>query len=238
MRSPLACLALLSALHQASAQCSCPDGSAAVFAGGPPCSGGPPTGADCPPPPDGAAAPAAGGAAPAPCVDKPCAASLLGDVGLTTVTGVDARTSKSFPVGENIYGPFEAGFTATQNNILQALGCADGNDGHVIGGIDTVTAEQMVAQQCSITLPRCSSGAALPCPAGDSFISLLDECGGHTNEYHFHERMDCLYDATTAGHSPRIGTASDGLHIYGKWEVQPTDPNDPSVSTQAISRCL
>ena len=34
-------------------------------------------------------------------------------------------------------GPFEAGFTATQNNILEALGCADGNDGHLPGGIDT-----------------------------------------------------------------------------------------------------
>jgi hypothetical protein len=26
---------------------------------------------------------------------------------------------------------------ATQNNILEALGCADGNDGHLPGGIDT-----------------------------------------------------------------------------------------------------
>jgi hypothetical protein len=96
-----------------------------------------------------------------------------------------------------------------------------------------------VAHQCSISLPRCSSGAALDlsnlqlnaCPAADSYISLLDECGGHTNEYHFHERLDCLYDATAAGHSPKIGTAMDGKGIYGKWEVQPTDPTDPSTGT-------
>jgi hypothetical protein len=224
----------------ADAQCTCPDGSTPTFNGGVPCSGGPPAGADCPPPPGGGggAAPGGGGAAPgggaAVCEGSPCPASLLGDVGLTTVTGIDARSSKSFPVGENIYGPFEAGFSAQQNFILEGLGCADGNDGHVIGGIDTNTAEQLVAHQCSITLPRCSSGAALPCPSADSYISLLDECGGHTNEYHFHERLACLYDETAAGHSPRIGTASDGKAIYGKWEVQPTDPSDPSSGTLPV----
>ena len=53
-------------------------------------------------------------------------ASLLGDVGLTPVTGTDQRTSKSFPVGENIYGPFEAGFTSQQDSILAGLGCNPG----------------------------------------------------------------------------------------------------------------
>ena len=136
------------------------------------------------------------------------AASLLGDVAKTTVTGTDARSGKKFPVGENIYGPFEAGFTSRQNGILERLGCADGNDGHVAGGIDTHTAEQMVAAQCGITLPRVE---------GDSYISLIDECGGHTNEYHFHERMSCLFKAE-GGHSTKVGEAMDGQDLFGKWE--------------------
>ena len=72
----------------------------------------------------------------------------------------------------------------------------DGNDGHVDGGIDTKTAEQVVAKGCSITLPRIENG---------NYISLLDECGGHTNEYHFHERLTCLYDGEKSGHSDEVG---------------------------------
>jgi hypothetical protein len=40
-----------------------------------------------------------------------------------------------------------------------------------VAGIDTQTAEQMIAHQCGVTLPR---------GAGSNYISLLDECGGHT----------------------------------------------------------
>ena len=224
----LAMDALIIMLPGASAQCTCPDGSAPTFSG--PCSGGPPTGPDCPPPPpgggggggDGGTPPPPGSTAQPACDSPPCAASLLGDVGSTTVTGTDARTGKSFPIGENVYGPFEAGFGTQQNFILEALGCADGNDGHVIGGIDTATAEQMVAHQCQVTLPRV---------VGNDYVSLLDECGGHTNEYHFHERMSCLYDATTTGHSVRIGVGADEKGLYGKWESQPTDPSDLSTGT-------
>jgi len=54
---------------------------------------------------------------------------------------------------------------------------------------------------------------------GDQYISLLDECGGHTNEYHFHERLTCLYSHTgTGAHSTRVGVGMDGQYIYGKWE--------------------
>lgn len=156
---------------------------------------------------------------PPPCSGSPCPASLLGDVGTTTVAGTDARTGDNFPIGENIYGPFEAGFASQQDNNLAALGCSTPSDGYLIGGIDTNTAEQMVAHQCSITLPRVENAGA------NGYISLLDECGGHTNAYHFHEKMECLYDADAStlcvnnpGHSPRIGTAEDGKPIYGKWE--------------------
>ena len=88
------------------------------------------------------------------CTKPPCAASLLGDVGLTTATGTDARTGKAFAVGENIFGPFEAGFSTQQDGILAGLGCNPGSKGHVPGGVDTWTAEQMVAHQCGVTLPR------------------------------------------------------------------------------------
>ena len=134
---------------------------------------------------------------------------MLNDVAKTTVGGTDVRTSKTFPVGENIFGPFEAGFGAQQNQRLEDIfGCAKGEDGHVAGGIDTNTAEQMVAAQCGVTLPRME---------GNAYISLLDECGGHTNEYHFHERMSCLYKEE-GGHSAKVGEALDGKNLYGKWE--------------------
>lgn len=122
----------------------------------------------------GGQAKGSGGGGTASCTTPPCAASLLGDVGLTTATGTDSRTGKVFEVGENIYGPFEAGFGTQQDFILEDLGCSPGSLGHVAGGIDTYTAEQMVSHQCGITLPRIE---------GDSYISLLDECGGHTREY-------------------------------------------------------
>ena len=68
------------------------------------------------------------------CAKLPCAAPTLGDVALTTVSGTDPGSGEQFSQGENIYGPFEAGFSAQQNGILEGLGCADGNDGHVAGG--------------------------------------------------------------------------------------------------------
>jgi len=56
------------------------------------------------------------------CDSPPCPAALLGDVGFVVVTGTDERTGKSFSAGENIYGPFEAGFGAQQANILEVSG--------------------------------------------------------------------------------------------------------------------
>ncbi|CAD7961873.1 unnamed protein product [Amoebophrya sp. A25] len=155
------------------------------------------------------------------CTVRPCAASSLGDVGLTTAAGTDTRTGASFVAGENIYGPFEAGFGSQQNSILEGLGCSTGTLGHVDGGLDTFTAEQMVAYQCGITLPRIDSG---------NYISLIDECGGHTNEYHFHEKLACLYDQSASGHSAQVGQEVAGLpdgiryKLYGKYENRPTTP--------------
>lgn len=137
------------------------------------------------------------------------AASLLGDIGRTTVNGTDARTGKTFMVGESIYGPFEAGLNSAQDHILRQVGCIPASRGYVDAGIDATITEQMVAFQCDITLPRLEDG---------KYVSLLDECGGHTEEYHFHERLSCLYDGTSGGHSTQLGRVADGKFLYGKWE--------------------
>ena len=91
--------------------------------------------------------------------ETPAAAALLGDVALTTVKGSCATCQWAangiFPIGENIYGPYEAGFGTQQNGILAGLGCGGnpaGSLGHLPGGIDTKTAEAMLAHQCSIQL--------------------------------------------------------------------------------------
>ena len=152
---------------------------------------------------------APGGNTASSCSALPCAASLLGDVALTTVAGT-GYDGADFKVGENIFGPFEAGFGATQAGILKTLGCTDSNveSAYLDGGIDTQTSEQVVAKACSVTLPRTVSG---------NYISLIDECGGHTKEYHFHERLSCLYKETGV-HSTQVGKGLDEKGLYGKWE--------------------
>jgi hypothetical protein len=76
------------------------------------------------------------------------------------------------------------------------------------GGLDTFLAEQMVAYQCGIILPRIENGVRM---------SLLDSCGGHTKDYHLHERLRCLY-TDTGTHSTRVGDMNDGKGLYGKYE--------------------
>jgi hypothetical protein len=129
------------------------------------------------------------------------------------VAGRDARTGTKLAAGEDIYGPFEAGFGAMQDFVLEALGCSPASKGYVVGGIDTNTSEMMMAHQCNIELPRTENSGAR------GYISLLDECGGHTREYHFHERLSCLYDGSSPGHSAQIGQGNDGGLLYGKFEA-------------------
>jgi len=138
--------------------------------------------------------------------------SDFGNIGYTTVSGIDDRTGKTFLSGEDIYGPFEAGFGSQEDSILEGLGCSPASLGYVGGGIDTFTAEQMIAAACSVDLPRIED---------DVYVSVLDECGGHTNDYHFHEGMACLYETLEGStHSTKIGEAADEAQtpIYGKWE--------------------
>ena len=65
-----------------------------------------------------------------------------------------------------IYGPFEAGFTAEQTS--QFFGCSPGVA--IPAGIDTLTAEKMVAHACGKDLAA---------------VSVLDACGGHAKPYHY-----------------------------------------------------
>lgn len=155
-----------------------------------------------------------GGSTSPDCTTLPCAANYLNDAGCTTVGGSNPTGTSKTTIGicENIYGPFEAGFTSQQDGILAGLGCATGK-GYLAGGIDTLTAEARVNVDCGLTGDK-----ELPRKDGSDYISLLDECGGHTNEYHFHERLSCLYEETGT-HSTRVGEGTlEGHFLYGKWE--------------------
>lgn len=139
------------------------------------------------------------------------AAALLGNVGYTTVSGVQKSgafgANQVIPAGSNIYGPLEAGFSSMQDGILAGLGCTTGK-GYVDGGIDTYIAEKVVGADCGVELPRWD---------GDVYTGLVGSCGGHTPTYHFHERLVCLY-TQAGGHSTQVGEALDGKGIFGKWE--------------------
>jgi len=131
-----------------------------------------------------------------------------------------------FEVNEDIYGPFEAGFGSQQDGILAGLGCNPGSLGHVQGGIDTRTAEAMVSWQCKIELPRFEQGGR--------YVSLLDTCGGHTREYHFHERLSCLYNESDLGDGlgSAVGVMNDGKLLFGRI----AGPNVPSYEGPAGER--
>jgi hypothetical protein len=115
-------------------------------------------------------------------------------------------------VGENIYGPFEAGFSSAQEDILAGLGCATGK-GYLDGGIDTGTSTSIVARDCIGETGSLTSG-------------LVDSCGGHTSEYHFHESLSCCTAIDGSdGHSGQVGKALDGRYLYGKNEMTGSLPN-------------
>jgi hypothetical protein len=53
------------------------------------------------------------------------------------------------------------------------------------------------------------------------YYGFLDTCGGHTNTYHFHQRVSCLYaEEAASGHSTKVATGTDtaATPLYGKWE--------------------
>ena len=160
-------------------------------------------------------------------------ANLLDAVAKSTVAGTitwswEYSGPHTTNVGEDIVGPFEAGFGTTQDSIIAgAFGCADQSKCYSDGGTDTKIAQATCAHLCNIDLPWCETpdGAVVDCAAADFSedvrFSFLDTCGGHTREYHYHQFMTCLYDADADGHSTKIGEGVDGnaTPLYGKWEA-------------------
>ena len=47
---------------------------------------------------------------------------------------------------------------------------------------------------------------------------------GHTQDYHFHQKLVCLFDAAASGHSTKVGETVDGGFIYGKFENTNEEP--------------
>lgn len=151
------------------------------------------------------------------CSDPPCAASLLGDHGCTTVAGTAVYSHEliskgdTIPIGTHIYGPFEAGFTSRQESIIQGWGCSDASvayDGD--GGTDVGLATKHVAYKCNIDLPRIDTST-------DTYYGIVGACGGHVGDYHFHGSLSCLYSQTGGGHSTQVGQIAEH-YMYGKWE--------------------
>ena len=181
--------------------------------------GPPPAPSPAPPPPGGesptpsAPTPSSGGES----GSGPSAASLLGGIGSTTAAGTqNDGTSLTLSAGKDVYGPFEAGFTSMQDNILSALGCSPASLGYLDAGLDTALSEAIVSKACGISLP---SGS------GASYKGIVGSCGGHTNQYHFHERLSCLYDTSAPGHSAQVALMNDGKYLYGKWETAGVAPD-------------
>ncbi|CAJ1426527.1 unnamed protein product [Effrenium voratum] len=148
------------------------------------------------------------------CSSPPCAAPLLGDVGCSTVAGVESynhgqvKKGDSIPSDAHIFGPFEAGFGEQQKNNILGWGCTDPTvvyDNE--GGKDLTIAEAAVAKACSIQFPRIE---------GESYIGIVGPCGGHTGDYHFHRGFGCLYEES-GGHSSKVGVVA-AYNLYGKWE--------------------
>ena len=71
-------------------------------------------------------------------VDGVSSVAGLGTVARTTAAG------GGHAAGEDIYGPFEAGFSSQQDRILQHLGCSDPSAGYVVGGISPFGQKQVL----------------------------------------------------------------------------------------------
>ena len=96
---------------------------------------------------------------------------MLGEVGKTSVAvSEEDRSNGMFlatanegtgGVGEDIYGPFEAGISGSiikQASIIKDLGCSDPSKVELPGGVDTAAAEEIMAAACGIELPRMENG--------------------------------------------------------------------------------
>lgn len=156
------------------------------------------------------------------------AVPTVGNAATTTVTATTPMngngagwsvTDTSLPVGTDIFGPFEAGFSSAQDGVIRnQFGCSTPSACYSSGGWDTRFAQGQCAGQCGVTLPRWESGR---------YYGFADTCGGHT-QYHFHQNMNCTGWATeTSGHSARIGVGTDSAStpLYGAYESYPNMPS-------------
>jgi hypothetical protein len=114
----------------------------------------------------------------------------------------------SVPVNSHIYGPFEAGFSSRQDDIIRGWGCSVPSVVYdAEGGRDVGIAERWVAFKCNVQFPRIE---------GETYYGIVGPCGGHTHDYHFHMKFSCLY-AASGGHSTAVGNIASHK-MYGKWE--------------------
>ena len=143
-------------------------------------------------------------------------ANLRGDVGCTTIASnplrfaheISEAAGATIASNAHVYGPFEAGFGAQQQSIIQAWGCADASVAYdTAGGLDLGVAHAKVASACGIALPRIS---------GSSYVGITGSCGGHTGNYHFHGGFEC-FETYRGTHSPKVGEAGR-WSVYGAFE--------------------
>ena len=117
-------------------------------------------------------------------------------------------TGVAFAAGENIYGPFEAVFSAQQDNIISNWGCSPASLAYdTAGGLDLGTATAKVASACGVELPRISGG---------EYVGIVGSCGGHTGDYHFHGGFEC-FESGSGTHSTKVGEAGR-WNVYGRFE--------------------
>ena len=95
------------------------------------------------------------------------ACALRGDVGCTTRASgalsyaheISETAGSTIASNAHIYGPFEAGFSAQQDNIISNWGCSPASLAYdTAGGLDLGTATAKVASACGVALPRISGG--------------------------------------------------------------------------------
>ena len=162
-------------------------------------------------------------------LNNPKPADLRKDTGCTYNAGTetyvdpgDSTKSKTLtysPSGSavstnaHIYNSFEAGFSKSQDKVIEGWGCSTPSDLYdSAGGLDLGLAESKVRKLCY-------DSAAWSFPnvqADDSYRGCVGPCGGHTSDYHFHGRYHCLYSQSGA-HSTKIGDVGPYI-MYGKWE--------------------
>ena len=146
------------------------------------------------------------------------AAALRSDVGCTTIASnalvysheISEAVGSTIAANAHIYGPFEAGFSSSQDSIIAGWGCSPSSLAYdTAGGLDLGIATAKVAAVCGVTLPSIS---------GTKYTGLTGSCGGHTGNYHFHGGFECFEDASGT-HSPKVGVAGS-YNVYGRFEDQ------------------